>query len=235
MTVKTITRKQLIGKLVSNCSHDQKSARRNWAVLNQLDNATLLRLNAKHDSEDDDEDDDDDEMCDNDDEEGEGNAHSFDDGPVHAGSMQAGNKGTKEEYKLSGNAFKLPTERIPLEQRMTKKERATLNFAMRQENAYKLNIVRQLVSNIYDPQEKERQGHELMKLEVPELERWRRLMTPPIANQTVEGPALFVGAGTYPVETMATNADTVESDVLDIPTLNMKEISEEQRKLAGTR
>jgi hypothetical protein len=191
----------------------------------------LKVLNAK--KEDDEEDDMDDE--DEEDEEYERNdddaknIHSFDqDHPVKGGSQQAGGKGTEDEYNK--NPRETFNKRGPITNRLTLAELEVWNSAVEVNRQRKLEIVRQLVSNVSSGKQRKVIGDKLMKKPISELQEMLALM-PPVQNHAAataneDDGAIYLGANGG-VFNRGGPADFDKNDILPIPTLNFGEESGE--------
>lgn len=210
--VSNVKKKKNFRDLANNCSCEK----------------TRIALNAMADDDDDDDDEDED-----DEDEPVGKSkksrqrndkemHSFDDGPVQGGTIQAGGKGTKDEY---------PNNRlVPIEQRLTEEEREVFNYARKAVEADKKKLVWRLVANILDPKRRNERGNQLMRNSLAELNELVELL-PPVNNyHQRQQESLFLGMGGGPSQQVQNADASDESMILGLPTINWEEPLEDEEK-----
>jgi len=168
-------------------------------------NAAQVLLNAgKYDKEDDDDDDD---------MERNGiNMHSFDNPtPKGGGKMQAGGKGTKDEYKLSGNAA---IDKWLTESNAPPEVKEVVTNARLAAEQQKREIVLKLIANVEDNEQRNLVGNRLMKKSLGELKDMEILLpkAQAPAEQGFNLPVYPVGPGTFNQGQPTVNKDDVIPD-----------------------
>lgn len=229
-----MNREQKIDLIVNRCSCESDRA-----ALNSLSDAALAAFNARSQDYDEDEDDSEDssmtssEMEDRDNgrddmrrNAGGADTHSFDDGPVKAGSTQVGGKGTKDEYNTNEQKwFASAPPRI----------QSAVRNAMEIEHRERQSLVSRLVANVSDQKTRNRLTTNYMQKPLDELRDILALLPPQQALNAYQSGDMFLstanylGAGGGPLTNRANTIDPNE-DLLPLPTLNYAELAREQRQ-----
>lgn len=235
----TMNKKKFISKLIANkCACEADRIHLNSLsdpILKSLaTNAPFMKKGMRddRDQEDDDEDDDEDDSEMEDDEndrrmqrnDEDNTDHSFDTAkPQKGGSIQAGGKGVESEYTDNANS--------PVRKRMTAQEQEVWNTAQETWRAQKLQVVRQLVANVANDEERKAMGAKFMQKPIAELREMLKLLPPQRVDNFNPAPRytepLYQGAaGAGSVNGLTDNAAD-DDEPLDIPVLNYAEIAKE--------
>jgi hypothetical protein len=206
----------------------------------QTTRAALQAMNAKAkpDDMDDDDDDDDDNDDDMDDERNADEPHSFDEGkPQGGGSVQAGGKGTKDEYQQNR---KRQQGLDSWERSMPPAARGIWNTAKRMERQGKILLVNRLIAHVQDGKRRNLIGNRLLQLDMADLEE-RVSLLPPTYNEGHGGdpaPVYFPGGfGDGPTSNSRGLTENERKDVLPLVTVNDfdEEVRAQENKGRGRR
>jgi len=165
-------------------------------------------------------------------EEGEDSEYRSKEAPAlkDGAKVGGGSLGGKKKGVLSENAA---VEAWMRQTRAPAEVRAAVQNMRKAEYDRKLTLVRYLVANVGEPEQRRATGDMLMGKSIAELEQLTAIVPRTASPQVThrEPAALFLGAAGGPVGNAL--AEDADDDVLDLPTINYAELSKEQRQKAA--